>query len=103
MAARLIFEVGVEGTRRDTKNATTLMKAPDAIVVVLTVTLTIAGANLGVGFGVIQRGANIAVMVWMFIVVLHVRPVAHGTLIQGADQELRTSGGSWRAASWRMT
>jgi hypothetical protein len=28
-ADRLIFDAGVAGTRRDTKNATTLMEAPD--------------------------------------------------------------------------
>ena len=53
-----------------------------SIVVVLTVILTIAGANLGIGYGVAQRIANVAVMVWMFIVALHLRSVARRTLIQ---------------------
>ena len=53
-----------------------------SIVVVLTVILTIAGANLGTGYGVAQRIANVAVMVWMFIVALHLRSVAQRALIQ---------------------
>ena len=53
-----------------------------SIVVVLTVILTIAGSNLGIGFGVAQRVANVAVMVWMFIVALHLRFVAQGALAQ---------------------
>jgi hypothetical membrane protein len=53
-----------------------------SIVVVLTVILTIAGSNLGIGYGVAQRLANVAVMVWMFIVALHLRSVAQGALAQ---------------------
>jgi hypothetical membrane protein len=53
-----------------------------AIVVVLTVILTIAGSSLGIGFGVIQRVANVVVLVWMFVVALHLRSVAHGALAQ---------------------
>jgi hypothetical membrane protein len=53
-----------------------------SIVVVLTVILTIAGANLGIGYGVAQRVENVAVMVWMFIVALHLRSVAQRALIQ---------------------
>ena len=59
-----------------------------SIVVVLTVILTIAGANLGIGYGVAQRVANVAVMVWMFVVALHLRSVAQGAL---AQQPLRVS------------
>ena len=53
-----------------------------SIVVVLTVILTIAGFNLGIGFGVTQRVANVAVLVWMLIVALHLRSVAQGALAQ---------------------
>jgi hypothetical membrane protein len=53
-----------------------------AIVVVLTVILTIAGSSFGIGFGVIQRVANVAVLVWMFVVALHLRSVAHRALAQ---------------------
>jgi hypothetical membrane protein len=53
-----------------------------SIVVVLTVILTIAGFNLGIGFGVTQRVANVAVLVWMLVVALHLRSVAHGALAQ---------------------
>ena len=57
-----------------------------AIVVVLTVILTIAGSSFGIGFGVIQRVANVAVLVWMFVVALHLRSVAHGALAQQASR-----------------
>jgi hypothetical protein len=40
------------------------------------------GSNLGIGFGVAQRVANVAVMVWMFIVALRLRSVAQGALAQ---------------------
>jgi hypothetical membrane protein len=53
-----------------------------SIVVVLTVILTIAGFNLGIGFGVTQRVANVAVLVWMLVVALHLRSVAQGALAQ---------------------
>jgi hypothetical protein len=53
-----------------------------SIVVVLTVILTIAGANLGIGYGVAQRIANVAAVVWMFVVALHLRSVAQGALTQ---------------------
>jgi hypothetical membrane protein len=53
-----------------------------SIVIVLTVILTIAGFNLGIGFGVTQRIANVAVVVWMFVVALHLRSVAQGALAQ---------------------
>ena len=51
-----------------------------SIVVALTVILTIAGFNLGIGFGVTRRIANIAVLVWMLMVALHLRYVAQGAL-----------------------
>ena len=53
-----------------------------SIVVVLTVILTIAGFNLGIGFGVTQRVANVTVLVWMLVVALHLRSVAQGALAQ---------------------
>jgi hypothetical protein len=53
-----------------------------SIVVVLTGILTIAGFNLGIGFGVTQRVANVAVLVWMLVVALHLRSVAQGALAQ---------------------
>ena len=53
-----------------------------SIVIVLTVILTIAGSNLGIGFGVTQRVANVAVLVWMLVVALHLRSVAQGALAQ---------------------
>jgi hypothetical membrane protein len=53
-----------------------------SIVVVLSVILTIAGFNLGIGFGVTQRVANVAVLVWMLVVALHLRSVARRALAQ---------------------
>jgi hypothetical protein len=53
-----------------------------SIVVVLTVILTIASSNLGTGFGVTQRIANVAVLVWMLVVALHLRSVSQGALAQ---------------------
>jgi len=53
-----------------------------SIVVVMTAILTIAGFNLGIGFGVTQRVANVAVLVWMLVVALHLRSVAQGALTQ---------------------
>jgi hypothetical membrane protein len=51
-------------------------------LVVLTVILTIVGSNFGIGFGVTQRIANVAALVWMLAVALHLRSVAQGTLAQ---------------------
>jgi Protein of unknown function (DUF998) len=51
-------------------------------VVVLTVILTMVGFNLGIGFGVTQRIANVAALVWMLVVALHLRSVAQGALAQ---------------------
>ena len=51
-----------------------------SLLVVLTVILTIVGSNLGMGYGVTQRIANVAALVWMLAVALHLRSVARGTL-----------------------
>jgi hypothetical protein len=51
-------------------------------VVVLTVILTMVGFNIGIGFGVTQRIANVAALVWMLVVALHLRSVAQGALAQ---------------------
>jgi hypothetical protein len=51
-------------------------------VVVLTVILTMVGFNIGIGFGVTQRIANVAQLVWMVAVALHLRSVARGALAQ---------------------
>src|SRR5918999_1575135 len=47
-----------------------------SIVVVLTVILTIVGSNLGIAYGVTQRIFNVAALVWMLAVALHLRPIA---------------------------
>jgi hypothetical membrane protein len=57
-----------------------------SIVVVLTVILTIAGFNLGIGFGVTQRVANVAVLMWMLVLALHLRSVAQGALAQQSSR-----------------
>jgi uncharacterized protein DUF998 len=49
-------------------------------VVVLTVILTMVGFNIGIGFGVIQRLFNVAAMLWMLMVALHLRSLAQGAL-----------------------
>jgi hypothetical protein len=51
-----------------------------ASVVVLTVILTIVGFNLGIGFGVTQRLANVAVLLWMLLVALRLRSIAQNAL-----------------------
>jgi hypothetical membrane protein len=53
-----------------------------SLVVVLTAILTIVGSTLGIGFGVTQRIFNVAALVWMLAVALHLRSVARGTLTQ---------------------
>jgi hypothetical membrane protein len=53
-----------------------------SMVVVLTVILAIVGSNLGIGSGVTQRIANVAGLVWMLAVALHLRSVAQGALAQ---------------------
>jgi hypothetical protein len=53
-----------------------------SLVVVLTAILTIVGSTLGIGFGVTQRIFNVAALVWMLAVVLHLRSLARGTLTQ---------------------
>jgi hypothetical protein len=57
-----------------------------SLLIVLTVILTIVGSYLGIGYGVIQRIANVAVLVWMLAVALHLRSVARGTLAQQASR-----------------
>ena len=51
-----------------------------SLIVALCVKLTIASFKLGIGFGVTQRIANVAVLVWTFAVALHLRSVAQGAL-----------------------
>ena len=51
-----------------------------SMVVVLTVILTIVGSNLGIGYGVTQRIANVAALVWMLAVAGHLRHMAQGAL-----------------------
>jgi hypothetical protein len=53
-----------------------------ASVIVLTVILTMVGFNVGIGFGVTQRLSNVAVILWMLVVSLHLRSVARGALAQ---------------------
>src|SRR5919106_7003483 len=53
-----------------------------SLVVVPTVILTIVGFKLGIGYGVTQRIANVAGLVWMLAVALHLRSVAQGALAQ---------------------
>ena len=49
-------------------------------VVVLTVILTMVGVNIGIGYGVAQRLFNVAAMLWMLVVALHLRFLAQGAL-----------------------
>jgi hypothetical protein len=49
-------------------------------VVVLMVILTMVGFNIGIGFGVTQRLSNVAAMLWMLVVALHLRSLAQGAL-----------------------
>jgi hypothetical membrane protein len=53
-----------------------------SLVVALTVILTIVGSNLGIGYGVTQRMFNVAALVWMLLVALHLRSLARGALDQ---------------------
>ena len=53
-----------------------------SVLVVLTVILTIVGSNLGMGYGVTQRIANVAALVWMLFVALHLRSLAQGGIAQ---------------------
>jgi hypothetical protein len=48
-------------------------------VVVLTVILTMVGFNIGIGFGALQRLFNVAAMLWMLVVAIHLRSLARGT------------------------
>jgi Protein of unknown function (DUF998) len=49
-------------------------------LIVLTVILTMVGSNIGMGFGVTQRLANVTALGWMLMVALHLRSVAQGAL-----------------------
>src|SRR5215210_311525 len=49
-------------------------------VVVLTVILTMVGVNIGIGYGVTQRLFNVAVILWMLVVALHLRSLVQGAL-----------------------
>jgi hypothetical protein len=51
-------------------------------VVVVTIILTMVGFNIGIGYGVTQRLFNVAAMLWMLVVALHLRSVAQGALAQ---------------------
>jgi hypothetical protein len=53
-----------------------------SVLAVLTVILTMVGFQLGIGFGLTQRIANVTVIVWMLIVALHLRSLAQGGLAQ---------------------
>jgi len=52
-----------------------------SMVVVLTVILTIVGSNLDLGYGVTQRIANVAALVWMLAVALRLRSLTQGALV----------------------
>ena len=60
-----------------------------SMVVVLTVILTIVGSNLGIGYGVTQRIFNVAALVWMLAVALHLRPITWSTLTQQPPSRVR--------------
>jgi Protein of unknown function (DUF998) len=51
-----------------------------SVLVVVTVILTMVGFNLGIGFGLTQRLANVTALAWMLVVALHLRSVAQGAL-----------------------
>ena len=53
-----------------------------SLLVVLTVILTMVGSNLGIGFGLTQRLANVTNLAWMLVVALHLRSLAQGALAQ---------------------
>jgi hypothetical membrane protein len=52
-----------------------------SMVVVLTVILTIVSSNLDIGYGVTQRIANVAALVWMLAVALRLRSLTQGALV----------------------
>jgi hypothetical membrane protein len=52
-----------------------------SMVVVLTVILTVVGSNLDIGYGVTQRIANVAALVWMLAVALRLRSLVQGALV----------------------
>jgi hypothetical protein len=53
-----------------------------SVLVVLTVILTMVGFNIGIGFGLTQRLANVTALAWMLLVALHLRSLAQGALAQ---------------------
>jgi hypothetical protein len=53
-----------------------------SVLVVLTVILTMVGFNIGIGFGLTQRLANVTALAWMLLVALHLRSLAQGALSQ---------------------
>jgi hypothetical protein len=53
-----------------------------SVLAVLTVILTMVGFQLGIGFGVTQRLANVTALAWMLLVALHLRSLAQGALAQ---------------------
>jgi hypothetical protein len=57
-----------------------------ALVVVLTAILTIVGFNVGIGFGVTQRMANVAALVWMLVVALRLRSMARDAPVEQPSQ-----------------
>ncbi len=57
-----------------------------SFAVVLTIILTMAGSNLGIGFGVTQRLANLTAMVWMLVVSIRLGSI--GGTIKGVGHAL---------------
>ena len=53
-----------------------------SVLVVLTVILTMVGSQLGIGFGLTQRLANVTALAWMLLVALHLRSLAQGAVTQ---------------------
>jgi hypothetical protein len=53
-----------------------------SLLIVLTVILTMVGSNIGIGFGLTQRLANVTNLAWMLVVALHLRSLAQGALAQ---------------------
>jgi hypothetical protein len=53
-----------------------------SVLVVLTVILTMVGFNIGIGFGLTQRLANVTALAWMLLVALHLRSLAQSGIAQ---------------------
>jgi hypothetical protein len=60
-----------------------------SVLVVLTIILTMFAPNIGIGFGVAQRVANLTGSVWMLMVALHLRSVAQGALAMQPSRGVR--------------